>query len=119
MSGARAWRYCPECGGVEYTAQTHCEVNGAGAEMIEVDPAIADELLRLATADPEGFCELLHEAGMDLKGAVYRDRPSPFARAAREAGFAMAEVALRYARVADEAAEVLAEAAGEAVPVAA
>lgn len=76
---------------------------------------VRDELLRLATTDPEGFCELLHEAGMDLKGAVYRNRPSPFAEAAREAGFALGEAALRYGRVADEAAEVLAEAAPAAL----
>ena len=72
---------------------------------------LADELLRLATTDPLGFCELLHAAALDLKGAVYRHKPSPFAGAAREAGFALAEVALRYGRVADEAAEALAEAA--------
>ena len=72
---------------------------------------VRDELLRLATTDPAGFCSLLYEAGLDLQGAVYRHRPSPFARAAREAGFALAEVALRYGRVADE---VL---AAEATPV--
>ena len=70
---------------------------------------VRDELLRLAVGDPKGFCSLLYEAGLDLQGAVYRHRPSPFARAAREAGFALAEVALRYGRVVDEAAEALAE----------
>ena len=72
---------------------------------------VRDELLRLATTDPAGFCSLLYEAGLDLQGTVYRHRPGPFAKAAREAGFALAEVALRYGRVADEAAEALAEAA--------
>lgn len=49
---------------------------------------VRDELLRLPTADAKGFRELPHEAGMDLKGAVFRNRPGPFAEAAREAGFA-------------------------------
>ena len=80
---------------------------------------VRDELLRLAVGDPKGFCSLLYEAGLDLQGAVYRHRPSPFARAAREAGFALAEAALRYGRVADEVAEALAEAASEPEPVAA
>ena len=80
---------------------------------------VRDELLRLATTDPAGFCSLLYEAGLDLQGAVYRHRPSPFAKAAREAGFALAEAALRYGRVADEAAEALAEAASEPELVAA
>ena len=72
---------------------------------------VRDELLRLAVSDPKGFCSLLYEAGMDLKGAIYRHKPSPFAGAAREAGFPLAEVALRYGRVADEVAEALAAAA--------
>ena len=76
---------------------------------------VRDELLRLAVSDPKGFCSLLYEAGLDLQGAVYRHRSSPFAKAAREVGFALAEVALRYGRVADEVAEALAE----SVPVAA
>lgn len=69
---------------------------------------IADELLRLATTDPAGFCDALYQVELALKGAVYRHRPSRFARAAREAGFAFAEAAVSYARVADEAAEVAA-----------
>ena len=77
---------------------------------------VRDELLRLTTADPAGFCSLLYEVGLDLQGAVYRHRPSPYAKAAREAGFAMGEVALRYARIADEVAEAAAVALADGVP---
>ena len=62
---------------------------------------VRDELLRLATTDPPGFCEVLHAAALDLKGAVYQHKPSPFAAAAREAGFALDEVRLRYGRIAE------------------
>ena len=79
---------------------------------------VRDELLRLAVSDPKGFCSLLYEAGLDLQGAIYRHQPSPFARAAREAGFALAEAALRYGQVADEVAEAPAEVAPELVAAA-
>ena len=56
--------------------------------------------------------------GEPLRIGVMTDLSGPFAGAAREAGFAMAEVALRYARVADEVAEARAGAAPEPAPAA-
>ena len=67
------------------------------------DLDLRDALLRLAATEPEAFCRFLHELGLDLKGAVYRHAPGPYAGAAREAGLALDDVALRYGRAADAA----------------
>ena len=67
------------------------------------DLDLRDALLRLAATEPEAFRRFLHELGLDLRGAVYRHAPGPYARAAREAGLALDDVALRYGRAADAA----------------
>ena len=77
-------------------------VTTPAAAVDELD--VRDALLRLAGTEPEAFCHFLYELGLDLKGAVYRHSPAPYARAAREAGFAMDDVALRYGREADRIA---------------
>jgi hypothetical protein len=67
------------------------------------DLDLRDALLRLAATEPEAFRRFLCELGLDLKGAVYRHAPGPYAQAAREAGLALDDVALRYGRAADAA----------------
>ena len=67
------------------------------------DLDLRDALLRLAATEPEAFRRFLRELGLDLKGAVYRHAPGPYAQAAREAGLALDDVALRYGRAADAA----------------
>ena len=79
---------------------------------------IRDELVRLAENDSEGFCRLLYAIGDDLMGARFRKGAGPYARAALEGGRAMSDVALRYARVADDLADDMAEAATSPAPAA-
>jgi hypothetical protein len=78
------------------------------------DLDLRDALLRLAATEPEAFCRFLCELGLDLKGAVYRHAPGPYAQAAREAGLALDDVALRYGRAADAADAAAADAAFQA-----
>jgi flagellar biosynthesis/type III secretory pathway protein FliH len=45
MANIEHWSYCPECGMVWRDARRICEVNGAGAETIPVDPVIGEKLI--------------------------------------------------------------------------
>ena len=65
---------------------------------------VRDLVVALAENDPAMLCDLLYDLALDLRGARYR-AAGPYAKAAVEAGYALAEVALRYARVADDLAE--------------
>ena len=65
---------------------------------------VRDLVVALAENDPAKLCDLLHDLALDMRGARYRTA-GPYAKAAVEAGYALAEVALRFARVADDLAE--------------
>jgi hypothetical protein len=66
-------------------------------------------LAKLAATDPAKFCEVMYRLAGDLRATDARPRSGPFSAAAVEAGLAVAEVALRYARIADPIAEDMAE----------
>ena len=59
------------------------------------------DLARLAATDPAAFCDVLYRLAGDLRATAARPRSGPYAPAAVEAGLAVGEAALRYAREAD------------------
>jgi hypothetical protein len=67
------------------------------------------DLAKVAATDPAAFSEVLYRLADDLRATDARPRSGPFATAAVEAGFAVADAALRYARIADPIAEDMAD----------
>lgn len=64
---------------------------------------------RLADHDPGAFCRLVYAIADDLKGSQFGKAPGPYSSAAREAGYAFSDAALRYGREADAIDERRAE----------